>query len=271
MLFGDALQRFDFKFAADILAHYHDDGFPTDPEEITVSSSGFSGFYRVSGDSNIYIFNAYSSTHGNYVMCDSPHFSIRLASPGASYTGTPYISGDRIGIHFNTESLYSVWYNLVDDKGFFNSWSGYSNFESPNNIAYTEIRNNNNIQTFTRGSTMPHTAKGPSFNNGVSVTLPSDTMNTGAPWEYYNDTLLPYLKNEVYVNLPDDIDINQLLVFPNGYHVQDPTEPPTFPKGNLWIGDYYDIDVNIVTVTDENGEPVTDVEGETVTETQIVT
>jgi hypothetical protein len=106
---------------------------------------------------------------------------------------------------------------------------------------------------------------------GSPVELPEGQMDISEPWNYYDDTLKPYLLEHIYNDLPDTIDIDDFLVFPDRYVPQDPPEPPTYPNGGLTIGDIYDIDINIITVTDSNGQPVTDSEGETVTETQIVT
>ena len=48
ILIGNALQTFDFKFAADILIHWNDDGFPTDAPsgEIAVTGSGAYGLFK---------------------------------------------------------------------------------------------------------------------------------------------------------------------------------------------------------------------------------
>lgn len=105
---------------------------------------------------------------------------------------------------------------------------------------------------------------------GESVSLPIAIVNSTTPWDYYNNTLMPYLidnySSEYY-------DIRDLLPFPYGYtpSTPDPTEPFTAPNGGLTINNNWNIGINVIYPTDSSGEPVTDASGETVTETVYVT
>lgn len=64
----------------------------------------------------------------------------------------------------------------------------------------------------------------------VNVTLPTATTDTKTPWDYYNNTLIPYMIEQ----FPDVTNIEQYFIFPGGYEVPDqpttvPVEYPTLP------------------------------------------
>lgn len=103
----------------------------------------------------------------------------------------------------------------------------------------------------------------------IELSLPSASVDTQEPWEYYNDTLLPYMQE----NYPEVT--NNYYVFPNGYtpapNPTDPTEP-TAPSGDLVLPPYGELvtEPSSYYVTDESGETITDESGEPVTETTMV-
>lgn len=56
--------------------------------------------------------------------------------------------------------------------------------------------------------------------NGATVSLPSGSTDTSRPWDYYNNVMLPYLR-EHYPSY------TQYFIFPDGYNP--PTQPTTVP------------------------------------------
>lgn len=223
-------------------------------------------------------YHIYACQNGG-VCATSQHFNISIKigdyNDINSNPGQPIVpsfsldsSDSRAGVRWDYSSTWRRSLYAYDSLGFFSDY--FRNMDiSPNVIygAYIYTAPNSSIPVLTRGSSLSYlTLVGA---QGVSVTLPEYTVNTVSPWNYYNNTLLPYIKQTF-----NDIDnIENYLVFPNGYYPSispDPTEPATFPNGGVWIGDNYDIDINFVTVTDSSGQPITDSQGETITETQIV-
>ena len=99
----------------------------------------------------------------------------------------------------------------------------------------------------------------------IDAVLPSGEIYSNSPQDYYNDVVLPYIRENI-PSIPDNY-----IVFPYGYQYQDPTEPGTIPSGGIYIDKQINIGINIFTPTDASGEPITDASGETVTETQYVT
>lgn len=273
ILIGNALQTFDFKFAADLLMHWNDDGFPTDPEEeVTVTGSGYAGYYYF--DNLLYTGVLYPrpdnwsvayGASGYEPVCSTPHFNVSITMEpvnGVTYSrggnGYLYASGDG-KFDFNASAVFqSFVINGSRAQAVWNPAENAPRYYSSSTLLNLEDYFWNRKQF---------------IGSGVSVSLPSGTITTSRPWEYYNNTLLPYLRENVYNSLSANVDVTQLLVFPDGYYPQDPTEPPTLPNGGISVTNNwnFNIGINNITVTDASGQPVTDASGETVTETVIET
>lgn len=275
ILIGNALQTFDYKFAADLLVHWNDDGFPTDPpsEEVTVTGSGYAGLYYF--DNVLYTGVLYPrpenwsiayGASGHQPVCSTPHFTVDITMEPVN--GVTYYYGGNARIYsdggngifkFNASAVfqpYTINGPVVD--AFWRPTENPPRYFSSSNLLDLS-RYFNGYQFF--------------LGSAVSVSLPSGTVNESTPWKYYNNTLLPYLRNNVYNSLSSNVDVTQLLVFPNGYIPgQDPTEPG-LPNGGITVNNNWNFDIGIINVpvTDAFGQPVTDASGETVTETIVET
>lgn len=98
----------------------------------------------------------------------------------------------------------------------------------------------------------------------VEISMDGFDFDTEAPWDYYNQEMIPKLKE-----LSPD---TEYYPFPDGYHPAPlPTQPPdpTEPT-NAWDG-VAQPETEVIYPTDEDGEPLTDENGETETETVFVT
>ena len=274
ILIGNALQTFDFKFAADLIAHWNDDGFPTDPEEeVAVTGSGYAGLYYF--DNVLYTGVLYPKPEnwsivfgasGYEPVCVTPHFTVGVVMEpvnGVTYYrgGNAYLCADGGNGKFRFDASAVFESYEVDGSRAQAFWKPFETvpryYSSSTLLGLWDYFNG---YKFFLGST-------------ISVSLPSDTVTVSKPWEYYNNILLPYLRNSVYNSLSSNIDVTQLLVFPDGYYPQDPIEPPTLPNCGMTVNNNwnFNIGINNITVTDASGQPVTDASGETVTETVIET
>lgn len=230
ILIGNALQTFDFKFAVDLLAHWNDNGFPNEPEEIAVSGSGYAGLYYF--DNVLYTGVLYprpenwSITYGAsgyQPVCSTPHFTVDIIMEpvnGVSYyyggNARIYTSGGNGVFKFNASAVFQPYtINGASVDAFWRPAETPPRYYSSS--ALLDLSRYFNGYQFFLGS-------------AVSVSLPSATVNSDGLWEYYNNTLLPYLRNNVYNTLPSNIDVNKLLVFPNGYT---PSVPPNYFDPNV--------------------------------------
>lgn len=275
ILYGNALQTYDYAFCLQLLAHWNDGEFPDTAPEVPVSMSGYSGVFYYTTDNKYHFVTGFRNSS---IIATSDLFNIVIDS-NSDYTFTNYQYNNNSGfcgctvLHGQSSGM-----RAFDSSNFFSgsvsaSWaasdSTFSVFISTSGIP--NISDNMSLDSFTSLTNAIYRAIG---GYGTLAELPQGDIDCNNPWEYYNETLLPYLKNNIYADLPDSIDISQLLVFPNGYYPSiepDPTEPATFPNGGIYIDKQFNVGINIITPTDGNGQPVTDTNGETVTETVYAT
>lgn len=273
ILIGNALQNFDFKFAADLIAHYNDDGFPTEPETVEVTGSGTYGMFKTVLDGDIH-FGTWFLNSQNLFQSDVINLTIDTTNSG-------YTASD---MRFRTyvTSTNVLVFNILSPSGSYgeftiydtSNYMGRSRSTSGTDYYVASLNANNAVPTIPSGVSIDvYSAYGAMTKGGSMLSLPSATVDTSTLWDYYNDTLLPYLLGSVYNSLSSNVDVTQLLVFPDGYHPQDPIEPPTMPNGGMTVNNNwnFNIGINSITVTDASGQPVTDASGETVTETVIET
>lgn len=273
ILIGNALQTFDFKFAADLLAHWNDDGFPTEPEVVNVTGSGAYGLFKTTLDSDIH-FGTWFFNSQSLFQSDVINLTIDTTNSGydvSSMRFRSYVTITNVLV-FNILSPAGVYSNFsIYDTS---NYMGRTRSTTGTDWYVASLNVNNAVPIISPGDSLDvYSAYGAMTKGSPMLSLPSGTMDTSTPWEYYNDTLLPYLRSNVYNSLSSNIDVTQLLVFPDGYHPQDPIEPPTMPNGGMTVNNNwnFNIGINSITVTDASGQPVTDASGETVTETVIET
>lgn len=235
---------------------------------INFSGSGACGLYRVYGSNDIKIcnINLYPdgiSSSSKIILVDAPDFIIYVVPTDNTTTvsAQTYINGDlvvKIGrIPYYGSSNFAC-------ESLNNSLIGFSNNSEVNSGGYS-IRGDipSLMRIYSSGNNYPKIC-----GQYASSQIPESSVDTDSPWDYYNDTIIPYMQTN-FPDVPDDY-----YVFPYGYYTPEPTEPtepPTFPNGGIYIDKQYNIGINIIYPTDASGQPVTDASGETVTETEYIT
>lgn len=255
--------------------HYADlaiQGIPTDyfdnPSEISISGSGMGAYYyNSSGNLNVsflYLTDWTSST-GEHILVNAPDFTFKFISTGedtAEYKF--YQNGTNYPFIFS--AIYTGDLTLICDYPD-NTYTDYSQlYTSPVSVSETFHVYSNEIPTIAYFGNRP-------FRDAVigglgeTVVMPVANVESDRPYDYYNNTLLPYIRQ----NLPSVTDVD--IVFPNGWHPADPVEPSTMPNGGMSVNNNWNFNIgfNTIVVTDASGVPVTDASGETVTETVIET
>lgn len=180
-----------------------------------ISGSGYSGLYypQYTGSDPLSARIASVSPCSNagidgVVVLSSPDFSIKLSS---SVDNTPINFSYTSSFTFQSGSSSRVRLYFHDTKGFLSdsqTTNGYNTF-----LAFSS---SNFIPTVIQGTACggypPYTVP-VLFGNSVSYILPVDSFDTSTPWDYYNDTLLPYIRDNYNV-----VDIDNYLYFPDGYN-----------------------------------------------------
>ena len=198
--------------------------FSTAPDTLTVSGGGGMALYKSHLDNLIHSVTLYtitgqgSSLSKPFISSDEFivywNFSNRYGSnctfiPVTGYFGcqmSPYNSGGRVT--FSCPSGYFSSSTLQVASGYDNA-SRWALYPGNDGGAISDIQTN--FYSVSVGNLQPCGYA------GSNITLPSGTVDTSTPWRYYNDTLLPYIRQNF--NFPN---IDDYLVFPDGY-----TEPFT--------------------------------------------
>ena len=229
------------------------------PSEIDISTGGGSGLYRLTSGGDIYTAYVFPCK-ANQVMCSSEHFSLVIDfNDDTMNTNTiPYYDTSRAGFQYKGNTIYHQ-VRYTDSMGYLSNFGQSYNVFS-NNI-YAVSFSDRFVPVISRGTRADSVYLG----LGVYTELPPAEIDSNKPYEYYNNVVLPYIRD----NFPDIPESD--IVFPFGYQVIEPTEPPTTPNGGIYIDKQVNIGINIFTPTDASGLPITDASGETVTETQYVT
>lgn len=279
LLQGYALQEFDYRLAVELLADSIDGEFDY-PVSVPVDVSGASGCYRSALDNLLHPVASFSFSSSGVSICTSDEFTVYLSIEDNSNGMLAFESYENITSNWVTKGLKVRPLGLAFGLSMTTSQSGeyFTNlpsYSSSSNVGQMLICTD--IDRRANNFTLSRTAFASLFSGypvqvgafGSSVELPEGQMDISQPWEYYDNTLKPYLLEHVYNDLPDTIDVDDFLVFPVGYTPPEPTESATFPNGGITIdyNNYFTIDSSGVPVTDASGELVTDASGETVTET----
>lgn len=203
---------------------YNNLDFSTAPNSFSVSGvSGASGLYRSYVDGLVHFVSIFSISEFGQPLAVSDEFSFTVIVSPPTHSVTPYFTSnsERIFRGFsNSLSIYNSSFTFTGNSSYFTSYSS----SSPNiglgnslvNLSYS------GIPTLYQNHLPRSFYFSVNFGgNAVDLSLPDSDFPSATPWDYYNDTLLPYIRNNFNINNIDDY-----LVFPNGYSPsQDPTEP----------------------------------------------
>ena len=226
---------------------YDNMDFSAAPSSVSVSGSGTSGLYQSYQDNQIHaMFYTPPPTRSitppfSIPLYSSDEFSVSLngISPNWNWSISPYYSqaNDRYGVSIYIDMYQGMYanphYTVSDSMGYFNTFTYNSS-----GIAYNDSKfmciGRAQIPTLTANTlvnAMRYNSNDYIGGVGASVALPSGTVDTITPWDYYNDVLLPDIINNY------DIDnIEEYLVFPDGYTpTVEPTEPNYEQPGNAHI------------------------------------
>lgn len=214
---------------------YDNMDFSAAPDSVTVSGSGRSGIYI--DDSGYYqpctLYTVSGSLLQSKTLCSSPDFTVVLQSDSdINYTfkSDPGFQGVAYWLAYNytgrtyrnTTGTRSGSYSEPNYGGSYVSGLG------------VQINTTNQLPHL---SSMDFTASSVTVcGSAQNISLPTGTIDTQNPWDYYNNVLLPYMEEE----FPG---FDDYFVFPDGYTPpepppQVPTEFPTLPG--------YDFDIQPV-------------------------
>lgn len=226
------LQDSYFKSAGDFYGQ-EDFNLSTAPNSVSFGGSYSGGLYVSAIDGQVHSIHNSSFTSSGLV-CSSDEFSLYFNSTDSANTieFTPYIytSGSGTMYKGTTLSRYSLGDVALTLSQSGNYFSGF-----PRTKSYSGgTGQGQQFYTYILGSGAPSLLSRSDFNYffdngvqigsaGVSVELPEDDVPTVSPWDYYNDELLPYIKENF--DLPN---LDDFLVFPDGYQVPNSPINPDF-------------------------------------------
>lgn len=219
---------------------YDNMDFSIAPDSVTVSGSGTSGVYKSRLDGKLHSMFCFGFNGMSGQIMNSDEFSVTLSFrlseyQGATLPSTFYNISSGLSFGVRPSGYCARFYaDLTCSTAYFSNWS-YLSFGSMNeNSRITWYISPDPYQDYI-GALPAHTLQDNApFEGGYKVvaysgtttTLPSGTVDTTKPWDYYNDVLLPYIFNTY-----NDIEnIDQYLIFPDGY--QEPEQPTTVPVIN---------------------------------------
>ena len=250
-----------------------------DSDTVTFSGTASSGLYKSENDNKTHVVTLCPPPpDGNYSTLDwtaatSDEFSLTIRFT-PSNDRKVQVSGSR----FNDGSYFPNYYNGYTSMGVYvfrgslsllsNSYfTGFSENEyryGSDSLGFS-ISRENYIPTLSKNLEFQLGQVSNLGGTGVTATLPSGTVDSTQPWDYYNIYLLPEMQN----NYPDVT--NNFYVFPRGYQVPapDPTEPPLFPYTQPWQNDNFVYEQTETSISVIN-PTATDASGSTYTETTIV-
>lgn len=234
-----ALQNFAFSEAFGL---YDDMDFSFAPDTVTFGGYGTTGFYRLTAGGalrrcSVFTFPDWSSANFGHVFISADDYTYYLSTNNPSNSECRCYNDNYNGqlfYEFQIRAKFLRWesgstINLVGSgigssiSPFMDITDGHMSGEksltfrgSDRGELYVPVYNAINPQSF----------PDPLFALGVNYTLPTGTVDTSSPWNYYNNVLLPYMEQE----FPG---FDQYFVFPDGYTPEEPPEPPsTVPTEN---------------------------------------
>ena len=280
-LFTDGiLGEYYQKYVNDLL-DIPDSGVPT--QDINDQYTNYTGFYRIEAGGELKCAKFTPTSDG--VICSSPDFTAKIKFEGVGFQetgrdfdttsyyhyngGTYSVGGQYIYGANPSGNVQSCYIYIV--KTFTGRFSAYSGRENLRNIPSSASAGSGVwCCRLSTGTTVPvigtnansYFSSGPSLiaSWGKIVNVPVGIL-TKEPWEYYNTTFLPWVKNEC-----DDLGFDYRLItpYPDGYTPPvDPTEPgqaPAIPVATIPYNPFYEVatetHTEIVEVTDESGEVI---------------
>lgn len=201
----------------------------------SMGGSGGSGLYRSSLDNQIHVvtlaeaFTNVLSQNYTARMVYSDEFDISYTFRAVdSSLGSMSLYADYYTFNGPARSVYIThtpheryqFYKIASDSfhnvTFSNGGQVTCTLQSSNGYSHSTgfaISNSSTIPTFNFSVTL--SSNSTAFNIGscgTFYTLPDADVYTVSPWDYYNDYLLPYIRQNYNIE-----NIDQYLVFPNGY------------------------------------------------------
>lgn len=238
------------------------------PDTMTVSGGGGVGYYRSHIDGNAHLVTVYSlppflpdygtTTSLSYTLCSSDEFTVSARVSGSiqycsSLPDTNYSAFGGYNLRRDPNNPDTSTFTLSATGDYFNfssktlsgSLSSYSYWNGYKcnlwNDSGAPLLSASAFSAVVNASSLPVNFA-PTVGNGQGVQLPSGTIDTEKPWDYYNNILLPYLEEE----FPGYDDY---FVFPDGYQVPEPPYVPDYVDTNIpiiipiIIGDPLPIDI----------------------------
>lgn len=200
---------------------YDNMDFSLAPSSVSISGGGgITGLYKYNSKTYPVTVATYSKTTGiPPVLVDAPHFTWKIVPPSGTANR---LSSDAKFWAYNNRVSVNINYAgdcKIVGTGLLPTVTYYPNYTSG---YYFDVRFQDFIPDWT-GNTIrfdygSHLATVGGLPQQVS--LPPATYDTDKPWNYYNNTLLPYLQQ----NYPAYTDY---FIFPDGY--DPPAQPSTVP------------------------------------------
>lgn len=191
-------------------AYYHDYGsdfYNHLPDTISISSSGYTGLYRVQGSSDIHFATFFVDP---FTVCTSDIINLNITVNNSNYSKLNITTFSNLGAICFSYSVPTLGnWSLSDSSGICQSYTsdrGYEFYFLKSGISIPTISNGTRIDTF-RSAYVPMMKLAGSLHQLV----PDSSIEKDTPWNYYNNILLPYMRT----NFPDVPD--KYFVFPNGY------------------------------------------------------
>lgn len=211
---------------------YDNMDFSVAPGTVTFSGGGISALYKDSSNNIkpvLLHLTDFTSSYGRHYLVTAPDFSFYFDSSGeqsSQYRFRYYsTSGSLQYYSFEFGDIYQGQFSTFINPNL-DAASISDTYYSPASLSTMFMVYSSSIPTissftrFTGGQVVGGL--------GQYISLPSGTVDTSKPWEYYNDVFLPYVNNQY------GDQYNSYLVFPDGYTPPAPApsvpvEYPTLP------------------------------------------
>lgn len=190
------------------------------PDDVTFDGGKLGSFrYKTAADSDWFTGYARNLPPGS-VYISAQHFSLVIEAWGTGGTWGAY--------NGTNQNWFGIW-----NEGYV-SWAGYHAYDQKNYMTPVNYDSGSwsshtflgcNVSTSLSDDVIPantYAALSHTFTNGIIIEMPSDTVPTDSPWDYYNDDIVPNL---------EDPDNN---IYPGGYEPPGPgTDPDDGPEEEL--------------------------------------
>lgn len=179
------------------------------PDNVTFGGGKLGSFrYKTSAQSDWFTGYARNLPPGS-VYISSQHFSLVIEAWGTGGTWGAYDG--------TNQNWFGIW-----NEGYV-SWAGYRAYDQKNYMNEVNYSGGSwsshtffgcNVSTSLSDDVIPantYAALSHTFTNGIIIEMPSDTVPTESPWDYYNDNILPNLAdpdNSVFAEPYEPTDTN---------------------------------------------------------------